>query len=286
MQSACVRRTNPLCNISPKLGTLSHKRPGWRVVFRRACFAVASAQLGVAGTALEVLVTAMTKLLTASMIALVAILPAACGNGKADSAADPRTAAAVAGAPPSAPSNTTPLRPVTEAMVAPQAAANPQGAATLEFKKHIDAYLKIHNEAEAKVPNLKKTDDPKEIADREKALGETIMTLRAGAQPLEIFTAEYQPYFVKIVQDDFKTRSAADRKAIVSELPAKMKVDINTVYPTTIPLATFPPALLLKLPDLPPELEYRIVGRSLILRDVKANLIVDILRDVVPTIPS
>ena len=45
-------------------------------------------------------------------------------------------------------------------------------------------------------------------------------------------------------------------------------------------------ALLRKLPDLPPELEYRLVGRSLILRDVKANLIVDILRDVVPTIPS
>ena len=45
-------------------------------------------------------------------------------------------------------------------------------------------------------------------------------------------------------------------------------------------------ALLRKLPDLPPELEYRIVGRSLLLRDVKANLIVDILRDVVPTIPS
>jgi len=37
---------------------------------------------------------------------------------------------------------------------------------------------------------------------------------------------------------------------------------------------------------LPAELEYRIVARSLILRDVKANLIVDILRDVVPTIPS
>ena len=102
----------------------------------------------------------------------------------------------------------------------------------------------------------------------------------------DIFAPEYQPYFIKIVQDDFKQRSAADRKAIINELPAKMKVDINTVYPTTIPLATFPPALLSKLPDLPPELEYRIVGRSLILRDVKANLIVDILRDVVPTIPS
>ena len=136
------------------------------------------------------------------------------------------------------------------------------------------------------MPNLKSTDDPQKIADREKALGQMIMTLRAGATPGEIFAPEYQPYFIKIVQDDFKTRSARDRKAIINELPAKMKVDINTIYPTTLPLETFPPVLLRKLPDLPPELEYRIVGRSLILRDVKANLIVDILRDVVPTIPS
>ena len=67
------------------------------------------------------------------------------------------------------------------------------------------------------------------------------------------------------------------------ELPKGVKVDVNTVYPTTIPLLTFPAALLQKLPDLPPELEYRIVGRHLILRDVKANLIVDVLRDVMPT---
>jgi hypothetical protein len=227
------------------------------------------------------MIPAMRNTVSASLV-LVAILLTACGN--ADSA-DPRTTAAVSGDPkPSAAANATPVAPV--AVADTQNAVNPQGAATLEFKKHIDAYLKIHNEAEAKVPNLKKTDDPKEIADREKALGETIMTLRAGAQPGEIFAPEYQPYFIKIVQDDFKLRSARDRKALIQELPAKMKVDINTVYPTTIPLATFPPALLSKLPDLPPELEYRIVGRSLILRDVKANLIVDILRDVVPTIPS
>jgi len=112
------------------------------------------------------------------------------------------------------------------------------------------------------------------------------MTLRAGAQPGEIFAKEYQPYFIKIVQDDFATRSRADRIALINELPRNIKVDINTVYPTTIPLETFPARLLRKLPDLPPELEYRIVGRSLILRDVKANLIVDILRDIVPTIPT
>src|SRR5689334_953151 len=140
----------------------------------------------------------MTKLFTAA-IALFAFLTTACG--KVDSA-DPRTTAAVGGDPANAtPGTTATIPPATAAMIDPQSAANPQGAATLEFKKHIDAYLKVHNEAEAKVPNLKKTDDPQEIADREKALAETIMTLRAGAQPLDIFTAEYKPYFVKILQD-------------------------------------------------------------------------------------
>lgn len=225
----------------------------------------------------------MTKTHPAS-VALAAILLASCGT--ADSA-DPRTTAATAGEPAAAaPANTSPVAPVAPVAATDQQSVNAQGAATLEFKKRIDAYVKIHNDAEGKVPNLKRTDDPKEISDRQNALGQMIMTLRAGAKPGDIFAPEYQPYFIKIVQDDFKHRSAADRKALVAELPAKVKIDINTVYPTTLPLETFPPALLSKLPDLPPELEYRIVGRSLILRDVKANLIVDVLRDVVPTIPS
>lgn len=224
----------------------------------------------------------MTKSLSAS-IALVAILAAACGRAET---AEPR---ALTGPADQARQNRTPpaLPPANNPTVtADGTPINAQGAATLEFKKRIDAYVKIHNQAESKVPSLKRTDDPKEISDREKALGQMIMSLRAGAQPGEIFAPEYQPYFVKIVQDDIKARSVADRKALVAELPKTVKLDINTVYPTTLPLETFPAALLRKLPDLPPELEYRIVARSLILRDVKANLIVDILRDVVPTIPS
>jgi hypothetical protein len=159
---------------------------------------------------------------------------------------------------------------------------NPLGAAVLEFHKRIDAYMKVHKEADGKVPSLKRTDDPVEISTREKALAEMIMTLRAGAQPGDIFAKEFQPYFVNILQEDFKTRSAADRSALMDELPKGVKVSVNTIYPTTVPLITFPAALLRKLPDLPPELEYRMVGRHLILRDVKANLIVDALYDVVP----
>jgi hypothetical protein len=229
----------------------------------------------------------MTKFLSASLV-LTATLLTACSQ--VDTSEPRGLAGAAAEQSKPAAANTT--APATAAPAAPGDAAtaqpgvNAQGLATVEFQKRIAAYLKIHNEAEGKVPNLKRTDDPKEISDREKALAEMIMTLRAGAKIGDIFAPEYQPYFIKIVKDDFATRSARDRKALINELPAKMKVDVNTVYPTTLPLETFPPVLLRKLPDLPPELEYRIVARNLILRDVKANLIVDILRDVVPTIPS
>ena len=41
-----------------------------------------------------------------------------------------------------------------------------------------------------------------------------------------------------------------------------------------------PPSLLLNLPKLPKELEYRFVGRELILRDIAANLIVDVIPEV------
>ena len=41
-------------------------------------------------------------------------------------------------------------------------------------------------------------------------------------------------------------------------------------------------ALAVKLPALPQELEYRIIATHLVLVDVEANLVVDILRDAVP----
>ena len=215
--------------------------------------------------------------LRSALLVLFATIVAACNSSETRTLPESDKAAV--------PSNQTALQltPVNNPTVTPDGQpVNAQGAAVLEFQKRIEAYMKTHNDAEAKVPNLKRTDDPVEISTREKALGDMIMTLRAGAQPGDIFAKEYQPYFIEIVQEDFKRRSAADRKALVHEVPKGTKVAINTPYPTTIPLLTFPATLLRSLPDLPPELEYRIVGRHLLLRDVKANLIVDALYDVVP----
>lgn len=165
-------------------------------------------------------------------------------------------------------------------------AVNPAGAAVLEFHTRVAAYVKVHQQAESQVPKLGETSDPSNIARREVALGEAIRQRRAGAQPGDVFCEAVRPVLAKAIQQDFVSRSRVDRKAIIQELPPSFSLTVNMTYPSTIPLATVPAKLLRALPDLPPQLEYRIVGRHLILRDVKANIVVDYLKDVVPTIPS
>jgi hypothetical protein len=57
---------------------------------------------------------------------------------------------------------------------------------------------------------------------------------------------------------------------------------VNAAYPATLPLQSTPPTLLLNLPRLPKELEYRIVGRDMALHDTVTNLIVDFIPNAIP----
>jgi hypothetical protein len=164
--------------------------------------------------------------------------------------------------------------------------ANPIGTAVLGFKERLAAYVKVHDEAESKVAKLAETSDPAKVHDREAALGAMIKSLRPAAKEGDVFGTAFRTVLEREVRKDFRTRSATDRKALVQELPAHVKLAVNMTYPTNLPLATFPARLLQKLPELPPELEYRIVGHHIVLRDVTANVVVDVARNIVPTIPS
>src|SRR6185436_2860964 len=63
--------------------------------------------------------------------------------------------------------------------------------------------------------------------------------------------------------------------AMMDDGPAEFDVDVNDTYSKRRSLATMPPNILLTLPDLPRDIEYRFVGRHLILRDARANIIID-----------
>jgi hypothetical protein len=161
-------------------------------------------------------------------------------------------------------------------------AANQSGAATKAFLDRLQDYVRYHNHVEKMVQPLTRTSDPARISDREKALGDALIKQRPDAKPGDFLITQYQPILAQIIKDDFAQRPVADRKALIRELPKGLTINVNTIYPPTIALATFPPNLLQKLPALPRELEYRIVGRDLILRDVTGNVVVDVMREVFP----
>jgi hypothetical protein len=75
---------------------------------------------------------------------------------------------------------------------------------------------------------------------------------------------------------------AALKASIMDENPGVMKLTVNERYPDTVPLSTVPPQVLQGLPELPEELEFRFIGRHLILMDEHAHIIVDVIEDVLP----
>jgi hypothetical protein len=70
----------------------------------------------------------------------------------------------------------------------------------------------------------------------------------------------------------------------MQEVPTRTAPRVNANYPETAALATVPPLILQRLQRLPDGVEYRFMGRNLILRDTRANLIVDVLPEAVPTV--
>jgi hypothetical protein len=78
------------------------------------------------------------------------------------------------------------------------------------------------------------------------------------------------------------TNVAAMLKRIDDEPILKGPPSVHLRYPTATSMATMPGQLLEVLPPVPKELEYRFVGRSLVLRDRDAALVVDYLPDALP----
>ena len=157
-----------------------------------------------------------------------------------------------------------------------QARANPDALVLQDFNERIDQYLKVHNKAKREVPALKETKDPAKIQATREGLAEKIRAARPDAKPGDIFTPDVRRAFRKLMYPELKGREGAETKESLKEdAPKGVLLKVNAKYPEAAPLPTMPPNLLAALPKLPETLEYRIIGRDLILLDVDADLIVD-----------
>jgi hypothetical protein len=171
------------------------------------------------------------------------------------------------------------------AQTAPQTAQVPKDDAK-EFQSMVQKYLDIQKKALAKVPSIpKETADAALIVKHQQQLGDTIRMLRPNAMPGEIFTPWLKTAISTAVKQQVKGKAGANAKATIldegnpksPEGQTPIKLTINGAYPEKAPLSTVPPTVLMALPVLPEGVEYRFVGHTLILRDTKANIVVDML---------
>jgi hypothetical protein len=140
-----------------------------------------------------------------------------------------------------------------------------------EFMRRVEDYAALRSRLEVGLPPLVVTTNADDIERFEHGLAERISDAR-GSRRGQLFTPpmEGQLKRMLVVQADSATVAA-----IMEDGPGEFDVDINETYSKKYPLATMPPNLLLLLPDLPKDLEYRFVGRHLVLRDARANIIID-----------
>jgi hypothetical protein len=169
---------------------------------------------------------------------------------------------------------------------APQAGAvNPDSVLIADFEKQVKDYVKLCKKAEGGVPALKPTASAHEINQHRRLLVRSIQGARRQAKQGDIFSPEITREFKRLIAMAYQEGEAAKVRASLrsGESVNNVRVQVNALYPEHIPLQTMPPSILLNLPDLPKELDYRIVGRSLVLRDVGANLIVDYIPGAIPS---
>ncbi|HSA94147.1 MAG TPA: hypothetical protein VLE48_14125, partial [Terriglobales bacterium] len=153
-----------------------------------------------------------------------------------------------------------------------------------EFRKRVDDYVKLRKRVDDSVPPLKPKRTAEQIAEHEQALAGKLRQARAGAKRGDIFTPEISAQFALLIRREFRgpEAPAAIRTIRQGDPVSSISLRVNQTYPDTLPVTTMPPTLLLKLPELPKEVAYRIVGRDFVLVDMTTNVVVDFIPEVMP----
>jgi hypothetical protein len=177
------------------------------------------------------------------------------------------------------------------ALAAPQAGAPPRldPEEVKEFLEEVEEYIEHRRKAREELPKLKDKAEPEDVTAYAKGLADNIRERRKGSKQGDVFTPKLARGFKRIFAREL-AQAGDDRRIVLTEgnptgdeeRLQPPKVVVNGQYIPAAPLSTVPPTLLLALPTLPEEVEYRFVGRSLILRDAVANLIIDFIPDAVP----
>jgi hypothetical protein len=168
-----------------------------------------------------------------------------------------------------------------------------------KFQHEVEEYVERRKEAVKQIPPLDNKSTPTKVDTYQNALTNAIITFRRGSKRGDIFKPEVEQALRRMLHREFASpqgpgllkdskqgnpRGEGNPLAMdpSKEVMKNVTVAVNVRYPETAPYSSVPPSLLLKFPLLPPQVRYRFIGRSLILRDTEADVIQDFIPDVVP----
>ena len=140
-----------------------------------------------------------------------------------------------------------------------------------EFREETDEYVELRNKLESQLPPLPTQAAPEQVHAHGIALGDLIMSARRRAKQGDIFVSEVEPLIRERAQTVFASLEGAQDKAAIQDEQSERRVAarVNQRYPDNMPLSAVPASVIASLPPLPPDLQYRFLGRHLILNDIR-----------------
>lgn len=146
------------------------------------------------------------------------------------------------------------------------------GYIVADFSARVQNYFDLRSQLQEGLPPLRVTDDVAEIRRVRRALARKIQAARHGAHEGDIFSPAISREFKQMLALEMNAKAWA---VIMDDNPGEFPSEINGIYPDGQPYSTVPGTILAALPALPDDVEYRFLGRHLILLDVRANVILD-----------
>lgn len=161
---------------------------------------------------------------------------------------------------------------------------SPEDKKTVEdFQKRARRYIDRREWLRGQQSKLPTDATPEQIEAAQSALRSAVMADRVNSRQGDVFTLQASALIRDLIRKEFVGWERSElRKQVLEADTRGVKLQANVPYPESKELVHMPPTLLLALPEIPKELRYRFIGRSLAILDRDSSLIVDFMPDALP----
>lgn len=164
-----------------------------------------------------------------------------------------------------------------------QTAVNADAATLADFTKRIADYVDLQKKLEATLKEVPNDGRPEDFIDHQRALAKLIQKARASAKQGDVWSKPMRDVVRRLLASTLRGSDGKEiKRSIEDEYTGNFVLKVNVQYPDGTPFSTVPPQVLQGLPKLPGVLEYRFMGKRLILLDSHARIVVDFIEHVFP----